>query len=56
MITKAFDLLKMIVPAEEEIKNGHFKEARDFFQEFKDDKKINGPLKIKKGPMIRDLS
>ena len=39
-ITNAFNLLKLLVPAEEDIGAGRYKEARDFFKEFKRDKNI----------------
>lgn len=39
-ITYAFNLLKLLVPAEEDIIAGRYKEAKDFFKEFKRDKKI----------------
>jgi prevent-host-death family protein len=39
-ITNAFNLLKFLVPAEEDIKGGRYSEAKDFFQEFKRDKEI----------------
>ncbi len=39
-ITNAFNLLKLLAPAEEDIKEGRFTEAKDFFQEFKRAKKI----------------
>ena len=39
-ITGAFGLLKLLIPAEEDINNKRFKEARAFFKEFKIDKKI----------------
>ena len=39
-ITGAFNLLKMLIPAEEDINNKDFKEARSFFEEFKRDRKI----------------
>lgn len=39
-ITSAFNLLKLLIPAEEDISNKRFKEARAFFKEFKSDKKI----------------
>lgn len=41
-IANAFNLLKLLVPAEEDINNNRYKEARDFFKEFKCDKKISG--------------
>jgi len=39
-ITGAFSLLKLLIPAEEDINNKRYKEARAFFKEFKIDKKI----------------
>ena len=39
-ITNAFDLLTLLVPAEEDISAGRYKEARGFFKEFKRGKKI----------------
>jgi len=39
-ITGAFGLLKLLIPAEEDINNQRYKEAKDFFKEFKIDKKI----------------
>jgi len=39
-ITNAFNLLKLLVPPEEDISAGRYKEARSFFKEFKRDKKI----------------
>ncbi|MBW2428106.1 MAG: type II toxin-antitoxin system Phd/YefM family antitoxin [Deltaproteobacteria bacterium] len=39
-IIHAFNLLKLLVPAEEDISAGRCKEAKDFFKEFKRDKKI----------------
>jgi prevent-host-death family protein len=41
-IASAFNLLKLLMPAEEDIKNDRYKEARNFFKEFKRDKKISG--------------
>ena len=41
-IANAFNLLKLIIPAEEDIKNKRYKEARNFFEEFKRDKEISG--------------
>jgi prevent-host-death family protein len=38
----AFNLLKLLIPAEEDIKNNRYKEAGYFFEEFKRDKKISG--------------
>ena len=39
-ITNAFNLLKLLVPAEEDISNGRYKEAKKFFKEFKLEKEI----------------
>ena len=39
-ITRAFGLLKLLIPAEEEINNKRYTEAKAFFKEFKIDKKI----------------
>ncbi len=39
-ISSAFNLLKLLIPAEEDIRNGNYKEARAFFKEFKREKKI----------------
>ena len=39
-ITNAFSLLKLLSSAEEDIKEGRFTEARNFFQEFKRAKEI----------------
>lgn len=39
-ITNAFNLLKLLVPAEEDIKEGRYTEAKDFFKEFKRGKEI----------------
>lgn len=33
-ITKAFNLLKLLLPAEEDIREGRFAEAKEFFEEF----------------------
>ncbi len=38
--TNAFNLLKLLVSAEEELKEGRFTEAKGFFQEFKRAKEI----------------
>ena len=38
--TSAFNLLKLLAPAEEDIKEGRYSEAREFFQEFKRGKEI----------------
>ena len=39
-MTNAFNLLKLIAPAEEDIRDGRYSEAKDFFQEFKRAKEI----------------
>ena len=39
-ITNAFNLLKLLIPAEEDVKEGRYLEARDFFKEFRRDKNI----------------
>lgn len=39
-ITKAFHLLKLLAPAEEDIKEGRYTEAKEFFKEFKRGKEI----------------
>jgi len=39
-ITNAFNLLKLLAPAEEDIKEGRYSEVKDFFQEFKRGKEI----------------
>lgn len=39
-INNAFNLLKLLAPAEEDISSGNFKEARAFFKELKRDQKI----------------
>ena len=41
-IANAFNLLKLLIPAEEDMINTRYKEARAFFEEFKRDKKISG--------------
>jgi len=41
-IANAFNLLKLLVPAEEDINNNRYKEARAFFKDFKREKKISG--------------
>jgi prevent-host-death family protein len=43
-IASAFNLLRLLMPAEEDIKNDRYKEARDFFKEFKRDKKISDQI------------
>ncbi|MDF1577089.1 MAG: type II toxin-antitoxin system Phd/YefM family antitoxin [Desulfurivibrionaceae bacterium] len=40
-ISNAFNLLKLLAPAEEDIKTGRFTEAEEFFQEFKRGKEIS---------------
>ena len=39
-ISNAFNLLKLLVTAEEDIRNDRYQEARSFFRDFKRDKKI----------------
>jgi len=39
-ITNAFNLLKIIAPAEEDVKEGRFTGAKDFFREFKRGREI----------------
>ena len=39
-INNAFSLLKLLIPAEEDISNKRYNEVRSFFKEFKIDKKI----------------
>ncbi len=39
-MANAFDLLKRLAPAEEDIRNGNDKDIKDFFEEFKLGKKI----------------
>ncbi len=39
-VANAFNLLKLLVPAEEDVRDKRYKEARAFFKEFKHDKKI----------------
>jgi len=39
-MSNALNLLKLILPAEKNIKEKNYKEAGDFFKEFKRDKKI----------------
>lgn len=41
-IANAFNLLKLLIPAEEDISNNRYTEARSFFKEFKRGKKISG--------------
>jgi len=41
-ITNAFNLLKLLLPAEEDIKHNRYREASAFFEEFKREKKISG--------------
>ncbi len=39
-ITSAFNLLKLLAPAEEDIRDGRYRDAKAFFKEFKRVKKI----------------
>lgn len=39
-ITSAFNLLKLLVPAEQDIREGNYCEAKDFFKEFKRAKEL----------------
>ena len=39
-IINAFNLLNLLAPAEEDVKEGRFAEAKDFFREFKRGKEI----------------
>ena len=39
-ITSAFNLLRLLAPAEEDIRDGRYREARAFFREFKRDRKV----------------
>ena len=41
-IANALNLLKLLIPAEEDIKNKRYKDVRDFFKDFKRDKEISG--------------
>ncbi len=41
-IASAFNLLKLLIPAEEDISNNRHKEANAFFKDFKREKKISG--------------
>ncbi len=41
-MTSAFNLLKLLIPAEEDISNNHYKEANAFFKEFKREANISG--------------
>lgn len=41
-MANAFNLLKLLIPAEEDISNKRYKEASAFFKEFKRGKKISG--------------
>ena len=38
--TEALNLLKLLIPAEQDIQEGRYMEAKDFFAEFKRGKKI----------------
>ena len=40
-IINAFELLKLVAPAEEDIANNQYREARSFFKEFKSEKQIH---------------
>lgn len=39
-ITNAFNLLQQLIPAEEDIREGHTKDARAFFKDFRNAKEI----------------
>jgi len=39
-MSNAFNLLKLLISAEEDIRKDRYKEARSFFRDFKRDKKI----------------
>ncbi len=39
-ISKAFNLLRLLAPAEEDVREGRFTEAKEFFQEFKRGREI----------------
>ncbi len=39
-VANAFNMLKLLIPAEEDVRDKRYKEARTFFEEFKRDKKI----------------
>jgi prevent-host-death family protein len=39
-ISGAFAMLKLILAAEDDVKNGRLVDAKDFFREFRSDKKI----------------
>ena len=39
-ITNAFNLLKLLAPAEDDVKEGRFTDVKEFFQEFKRGKEI----------------
>jgi prevent-host-death family protein len=41
-IANALNLLKLLIPAEEDIKEKRYKKAQAFFKEFKSGKKISG--------------
>lgn len=41
-ILNAFNFLKLLVPAEDDISNKRYKEAKTFFKEFKSDRNIPG--------------
>jgi prevent-host-death family protein len=39
-INSAFQMLKLLIPAEEDIREGRYQEAREFLKEFKRDREI----------------
>lgn len=39
-ISSAFQMLRLLIPAEEDIRGGRYQEASEFFKEFKRDKEI----------------
>ncbi|MCG8637596.1 MAG: type II toxin-antitoxin system Phd/YefM family antitoxin [Desulfobacterales bacterium] len=41
-MSNAFNLLKLLIPAEDDIANGRYCRASDFFKDFKRDKNISG--------------
>ncbi len=45
-VVNAFNLLKLLVPAEEDVRDMRYKEARTFFEEFKRDKKLRDKSEI----------
>ncbi|MBC8182363.1 hypothetical protein H8E88_14775 [candidate division KSB1 bacterium] len=48
-ISNALSLLKFLIPAEEDIKEIRYKEARSFFQEFKIEKNMKSICYSNKG-------